>query len=273
MHTPHRPSYAPSRRPPVRHPRRVRAAPALLSVLLLLLIAPPVPAQEVPDDAAAILERLVDGMRGGEGRARLTLTVERADRTDEYVLETVTDGAARALTRVVGPARDAGQAFLALENELFVYTPRMGRVLRLPPSGRSDAFLGSDLSYDDLAGDELRDDFDVTVAERTDEQVVLSLVPRPGAPTPYGELRFRASLPDLAPLELVFADQRGADVKRIRFEEIITLGDGSRFPARLVVEDLTDGGGRTVAAWTDTDFGSDVPERCFTQQALERGCP
>lgn len=252
--------------------RSLRALAALLTVLLAAA-APVAAAQEVPEDADAILDRIVDNMRGGGLRATMTLIVERPDRTTEYVLESVSDGADRGLTRVVAPSREAGQAFLSLENELFVYTPRLGRVLRLPPSGRSDDFLGSDLSYSDLAGDDVAEAYDASVHERTEDAVVLSLTPRPGAPTPYGELRFRASLPDLAPQELVFADQRGADVKRIRFEEIRTLEDGRHFPTRMVVEDLTASGGRTIAEWSDIEFQSEIPERCFTQQALERGCP
>ena len=259
--------------PAARAPHRTRRAglAAVLAVLASLLAL--AVAQPSPDDPDAILERIVDNMRGGGQRATMTLTVERPDRSTEYVLETISDGAERALTRVVAPSRDAGQAFLSLENELFVYTPRLGRVLRLPPSGRSDGFLGSDISYSDLAGDDVRDDYDATIASRTDDEIVLSLVPRPGAPTPYGELRFRASWPELAPLELVFADQRGADVKRIVFEEVRELDDGRLFPTRLVVEDLLEEGNRTVAVWSDAEFDVAPPESCFTQRALERGCP
>ena len=267
-HLPHAAGPAPTALPG----RRLRALLACLT-LLVAAAAPVGAAQEVPEDADAILDRIVDNMRGGGLRATMTLTVERPDRTTEYVLESVSDGAERGLTRVVAPSRDAGQAFLSLENELFVYTPRLGRVLRLPPSGRSDDFLGSDLSYADLAGDDVAEQYDASVHERSDDAVVLSLTPRPGAPTPYGELRFRASLPDLAPQELVFADQRGADVKRILFEDVRRLDGGRSFPTRMVVEDLTSSGGRTVAEWTDLEFESEIPERCFTQQALERGCP
>lgn len=258
---------------PVRLPRRRAALLSAALVVLAAFAAAPGRAEAVPEDADALLERIFDNMRGGGMHATLTLTVERPDRTTEYVLDTISDGEDRALVQVLAPAREAGQAFLTLGDDLFVYTPRLGRVLRLPPSGRSDGFLGSDLSYADLAGDDVRDDYDAEVVARDDDAVELSLVPREGAPTPYGELRFRASLPDLAPLELTFLDQRDAEVKRIAFEDVRTLDDGRLFPARMVVEDLTREGGRTVAAYDDGDFAFEPPERCFTQQALERGCP
>ncbi len=245
-----------------------------LLALIALTLATVASAQDdarIPEGADAILDRMVDNLRGGGQRATLEMTVERDDEVRSYRLEIVSDGAERSLTRVVEPPRDAGQAFLVDGSELFVYAPRLGRVLRLPPSGRSDGFLGSDLSYDDLAGDEVRDDYDADVIERDDEHVVLSLVPRPRAPTPYGELRFTATLPDLAPRELTYFDQRGNAVKRLTLSDFREV-DGRTIPTRFEVVDLTEGGGRTVATWTEVDFGVDPPDACFTQQALERGC-
>lgn len=245
-----------------------------LLALLALAVATVASAQDdapIPEGADAILDRMVDNLRGGGQRATLEMTVERDDEVRSYRLEIIFDGAERSLTRVVEPPRDAGQAFLVDGSELFVYAPRLGRVLRLPPSGRSDGFLGSDLSYDDLAGDEVRDDYDADVIERDDEHVVLSLVPRPRAPTPYGELRFTATLPDLAPRELTYFDQRGNAVKRLTLSDFREV-DGRTIPTRFEVVDLTEGGGRTVATWTEVDFGVDPPDACFTQQALERGC-
>jgi outer membrane lipoprotein-sorting protein len=253
---------------------RLRTLLAVLAVALLASAGTGVAqeAAEVPDDADAILDRMVENLRGGGQRATLVMVVERDDDVREYRLEVISDGTERSLTRVVEPPRDAGQAFLVDGDELFVYSPRLGRALRLPPSGRSDGFLGSDLSYDDMAGDEVRDDYDAEVAGRDDATVTLSLIPHPTAPTPYGELRFTASIPDLAPLELEYFDQRGEAVKRLTFSEIHELDDGTRVPTHFEVVDLTADGGRTVADWTDVEFGVEPPDRCFTQQALERGC-
>jgi outer membrane lipoprotein-sorting protein len=258
------------------HPLRTRRAASLAVLLASLCLAlGPGAAQEdpeVPRDADAILDAMVENLRGAGQRATMQLTVERPSETREYRLEIVSDGTERSLTRVVAPPRDAGQAFLVDGSDLFVYTPRLGRVLRLPPSGRSDGFLGSDLSYDDLAGDEMRDRYDARVAERREQEVELSLVPQPDAPTPYGELRFTASLPDLAPLALDYYDQRGEVVKRIRFSAFETTSSGHRVPRRFEVRDLTREGGRTVATWTEVEDDVSPPGRCFTQQALERGC-
>jgi outer membrane lipoprotein-sorting protein len=223
------------------------------------------------DSAQAVLDKVVENLRGVSQWATLQLTVERPQRTTEYVMEIVTDGDKRSLARVTAPPRDAGQAFLSIDTNLLIYNPRLGRSLRLPPSGRSNAFLGSDLSYDDLAGEEYRDQYDATIADRDATAITLDLTPHPEAPTPYGKLEFRVQPGSYAPLSLTFFDQRGNAVKRMSFAEFKQV-DGRTVPERFEVVDLLKDGYRTVASWTQVDYLTPVPDRCFTEAALERGC-
>ncbi len=128
-----------------------------LRVALVLALASIAVAQTPTLDARSVLDAMVENLRGVRQWATLQLIVERPDRTTEYSMDIVTDGDQRSLARVTAPPREAGQAFLSIGSNLLIYNPRLGRSLRLPPSGRSNAFLGSDLSYDDLAGEEYRD--------------------------------------------------------------------------------------------------------------------
>jgi outer membrane lipoprotein-sorting protein len=221
--------------------------------------------------AQAILRAIEDNHRGGSGKFTIALTVVRPGRQTEYVLETWTDGADRALALVKAPARDAGQAFLRVGDNLWIYNPRLKRSLRLPPSGRNESFLGSDISYSDLAGRDAEQDYIPRVAAEDAGTLVLDLQPKPGAPTPYGRLVVKAQKPTYAPLEWTFYDQRGNAVKRVTFSEHIKVGT-KLFPTRTVVEDLLRSGYRTTGLFRDTRFGAPVPDACFTLQALEQGC-
>jgi outer membrane lipoprotein-sorting protein len=222
-------------------------------------------------DARAILRAIEDNHRGGSGRFAIALTVLRPDRQTEYVLNIWTDGADRALAQVKAPAREAGQAFLRVGDNLWIYNPRLKRTLRLPPSGRSESFLGSDISYSDLAGRDAEEDYTPRLVGEDDAAVVLELLPKPGAPTPYGKLVVKAAARTYAPLEWTFYDQRERAVKRLTFSEHIKIGT-RLFPTRTVVEDLLRSGYRTTAVFRDARFGAPVPEACFTLQALEQGC-
>ncbi|WP_119341899.1 outer membrane lipoprotein-sorting protein, partial [Meiothermus hypogaeus] len=132
-------------------------------------------------DPQAVLKAIVDNQRGGSVRATLTLSVTRPDRQTQYVLEVASDGNERAITWVKAPPREAGQAFLRVGDNIQIYNPTLKRILRLPPSGRSDSFLGSDLSYSDLTGRDLEQDFTASISAETEGGITLELVPKPQA--------------------------------------------------------------------------------------------
>lgn len=222
-------------------------------------------------DPQAVLKAIVDNLRGGSVRATLSLKILRPERQTQYVLEVISDGEERALSRVKAPAKDAGQAFLRVGDNIQVYTPALKRVLRLPPSGRSESFLGSDLSYSDLFGRDLEQDYAAKLTAEDELGVVLELTPKPQAPTPYGKVTVKARAKTFEPLEVTFFDQRGQAVKKVTFAQYVEAG-GHRFPLRIDVEDLLHPGNRTTVVYSDYKFGMSIPESCFSVRALEEGC-
>ncbi len=237
-------------------------------VALVLAAAAVAPAAADPQ---AVLRAIGDNQRGGTGKATITLTVVRPDRQTEYVLAVWTDGQDRGLVQVKAPSREAGQAFLKIGDNLWIYNPRLKRTLRLPPSGRSESFLGSDISYSDLSGRDAEQDYTPRIVSDDGTTIDLELLPKPGAPTPYGKVVIRADARTFAPLEWLLYDQRAQAVKRIAFSAHTKFGT-RLFPTRTVVEDLLRPGYRTTVVYTEVRFGIPVPDACFTQRALEQGC-
>ena len=234
-----------------------------MAFLLLLSLA------SAQGEAADILETIVDNLRGESQAATLEMTVIRPDEEDVYTMRIFSEGEQRGLTRVIAPPRDAGQAFLNDGDNVFIYNPRLKRVLRLPPSGQTDSFLGSDISYNDLAGDDLEQDYDASILEETEESVTLELTPKPNAPTPYGKVHLTAEKPSYAPTNITYFDQRDTAVKENILSEYAEV-EGRYIPQRFEVNDLLEEGHQTVVTWNDAEFGVSIPEACFSQNALER---
>lgn len=223
-------------------------------------------------DPAAVLKAIVDNERGGNMRGILTLVATRPDRETRYVLEVISDGKDRGLIRVMAPAREAGQSFLTVGENLWIYNPRLKRSLRLPPSGRSDSFLGSDIAYNDLSGRDTEKDYSAKVTAEDAGSLTLELTPKPDAPTPYGKLVFKAKVPGYAPLEVLYYDQRNQAVRRIVFSDHTKVGERF-FPTKIVVEDLLKAGYKTSVQYSNYRVDVAIPERCFGLDALENGCP
>ena len=235
----------------------------LLTALLSFSLA------SAQEDASSILDTVVNNLRGESQAATLNMQVIRPDEEDTYTMRIYSEGEEQGLTRVIAPPRDAGQAFLNDGDNVFIYNPRLRRVLRLPPSGQSDSFLGSDISYNDLAGDDLQEDYDVSILEETEASVMLELTPKQGAATPYGKVHLTAEKPSYAPTNITYFDQRGNAVKENLLSEYAEV-DGLNIPQRFEVKDLLEEGHMTVVTWQDAEFGVDIPQGCFTQNALER---
>ncbi len=238
-------------------------------ILLLGLLC--VSLSSAATDPQAVLRAIVDNQRGGSVRATLTLSVIRPERQTQYVLEVISDGNERAISWVKAPPKDAGQAFLRVGESIQLYNPTLKRVLRLPPSGRSDSFLGSDLSYSDLAGRDLEQDYTPRVVAEDDGRIALELTPKPQAPTPYGKIVLQASKPGLVPQEVIYYDQRGQAVRKITFSRFAQV-NGRSFPTQTTVEDLLRPGYRTSVVYSNYRFGIPIPENCFTVRSLEAGC-
>jgi hypothetical protein len=227
--------------------------PWLLFLLALALAQTPL------DKLKAVLDRL----RGPAHEGVYLIRIERPGSEKVYRLKVYTDGE-RAHLRVLEPKVETGLAYLSLGQDLYLYDPRLGRTLRLPPTGRSERFLGSDLTYQDLMGRDLEELF--TVSE---EKGVLVLLPKPQAPTPYG--RVEVYLKEDLPERILYYDQRGQAVRELRLSAYQRFS-GTVLPGRMELLDLLRPGYRTVVEIGEVKVGP-VPSACFNpSMALERGC-
>ena len=67
---------------------------------------------------------------------------------------------------------------------------------------------------------------------------------------------------------MTYFDQRGTAVKENVLSEYAEVA-GLYIPQRYEVRDLLETGNVTVVTWVDAEFDVDLPEACFSQNALE----
>jgi outer membrane lipoprotein-sorting protein len=238
----------------------------------LILAAPPhslgaPQAGRSAPDARAIVKGALDYWRDTSSFLEIAMTVHRPDWERRSLMKSWTRGEKDALVRFVEPKKDAGSATLKLGDDMWIYTPKLSRVIKLPFSMMAQSWMGSDFSYNDLAkSDDLLLHFDLrVVATQSDhghEVYAIEAVPHPNAPVIWGKETVRIRDDHLL-LEETFFDQDGKAVKTLRAMQIGPLG-GKVYVTRMRMEALDEEGHWTDITYQKATFGLDLPRAIFT---------
>ena len=253
-----------------------------LSVLLLLasvlLVRSPAAAEAEPAPPSLTARELVaaaiDQTRGRSSRAELEMEVHRPDWQRSSSIVAWTRGREDALIRFTAPPRDAGNATLKAGEQMWTFTPRLNRVVRLPYSMLSQSWAGSDFSYNDLSRTDalLKYYRHELVDVRADgEHLIYTIdsVPDADAPVVWGRQRL-VLRDDYVLLEQTFHDQDDLPVKRMETREIGELG-GRLVPRVLRMQRLDEPDHWTEVRYADAAFDIEIPDRRFTLFALRDG--
>ena len=160
--------------------------------VLLTLCAARSPAA-APPNADAILRQAYENYRATSSTSSVAMTVHRPDWERHMEMKAWTRGDNDSLVRFTGPAKDAGNATLKLVGDTWVFNPKLNQVIKLPASMMSQAWMGSDFSYNDLAkSEDILTDYThrvtatVTVSGHT--AWTIECTPKPGAPVVWGKV-------------------------------------------------------------------------------------
>ena len=247
------------------------------SVLAALLLMAPKsslwsqPENEATADARSIVKGALDYWRDTSSFAEIAMTIHRPNWEREALMKSWTRGEKDALVRFVKPAKDAGSATLKLGDNMWIYTPKLDRVIKLPFSMMAQSWMGSDFSYNDLAkSDDLLIHFDNRIIDVTEQDghkvYVIEATPVPDAPVIWGKERVKIRDDHLL-LEETFFDQDFKAVKTLKAMEIGPMG-GKIYVTRMRMEKLEEAGHWTEISYHRAEFGLGLPNALFTQAEL-----
>ena len=183
-----------------------------------------------------------------------------------------TRGRKDSLFYIEAPSKDRGNGTLKKGREMWMYNPKINRVIKVPPSMMSQSWMGSDFSNNDLAkSDSLLDDYTHTLTgTETQEGKTVYLItstPKPDAPVVWGlqKLKIRE---DLIFLREEFYDEDQELVKALDFYDIQMLG-GKLYPRVMKMQKAETPDEYTVVEYHALAFADDLPDDVFTLSALK----
>ena len=219
-------------------------------------------------DLVTQIELVMRGRRGQE-RGRTIAAVTK-----------VVDGRVYSIGRLLSPEYLRGMTVLMMENDdrgqdAFVFMPSLDKVRRITTAQRSDAFFGSDLTYEDIE-QQRAEDFEIYAmeAEQLDGEPVYKIRARPARPENYARVDFTVAQSDGALLKIQYS-KRNAEhpyrVLRALREHMINLG-GHVLPTQIRVEN-TSRGTHTEVRLTQMSIDLEIPTRIFSVRTLESRAP
>jgi hypothetical protein len=222
-------------------------------------------------DAAELVRSAVDYWRGDSSYIRVDMTVHRPEWERSLSMIGWTRGRQDALIRFTAPPKDAGNATLKLEQSMWIFTPKLNQVIKLPASMMAQSWMGSDFSYNDLAkSDRIISDYThalvATEAANGHTEYTIESIPKPGAPVVWGKQRLKIR-DDYVMLEESYYDQDMALVKQLETTEIGPLG-GRPYSVRMRMTSFDEDDEWTELHYSEGVFDLTLPDYLFTLSNL-----
>lgn len=191
-------------------------------------MAPAVSVGQEPLDARSIVKGAIDHWRGVSSVAEMTMVIHRPDWERTMTMRAWTKGEKQSLVRVLEPKKDRGNGTLTDDNNLWSYSPRVNRVIKVPSSMMGQSWMGSDFSNKDIAkADDIVDEYSHSLlsTEEVDGVTVYEIesIPHEDAAVVWGRevLRVRE---DYVLLTHSFYDQDDELVKTLKTLAVDTMG-------------------------------------------------
>jgi outer membrane lipoprotein-sorting protein len=202
----------------------------------------------------------------------MTMTIHRPSWERSMSMRGWTSGSKKSLVRVTAPKKDAGNGTLMVDNNMWSYSPKVNRVIKVPSSMMSQSWMGSDFSNKDISrADDIVDQYDHTLlaTDEIDEHTVHTVqsIPHEEAAVVWGKevLRIRD---DHVLLSQEFWDQDDVLVKTLETLEIGEMG-GRTIALRQRMAKTESDDEWTEFSIQNMDFDIEISDNVFTRSNLQ----
>ena len=239
--------------------------------LLLILLAAPALAGDDERDATRIVRDAIDHWRGLSSYTVMSMVIHRPDWERSMTMQAWTKGDDRSLVRVIEPKKDRGNGTLTDDDNMWTFSPKVNRVIKIPSSMMGQSWMGSDFSNKDVArADDIVDQYDHSIeSEEVIEGIrvyAIRSVPHEDAAVVWGSelLTIRE---DHVVLEHAFFDQDGELVKTLVSLEIGEMG-GRTIATRQRMGKTDEPDEWTEIAVLEVEYELDLKDSLFTLSNL-----
>jgi outer membrane lipoprotein-sorting protein len=224
-----------------------------------------------PVDAKTLVRAAMDHWRGVTSYSEMTMTIHRPDWQRSMSMRSWSKGDKLSLVRVTQPKKDAGNGTLLSDNDMWTYSPKINRIIKIPSSMMNQGWMGSDFSNKDISkSTDILDQYDHKLIAQEEQGghtvYTIEAVPHEDAAIVWGKETLKVR-DDYVLLEEQYWDQDGVLVKVMKAIDIAEMG------GRQIARVLRMGKLKTPDEWTEIsvsaiEFDLELPDSLFTLSSL-----
>lgn len=246
------------------------------AITVLLIIAGGLGSATINGQSATEIIRRADERWNGEksSESYMTMTIVRPtwERTIEF--KNWTMGSDNAMTLIMAPAKEKGQAFLKRGTEMWNWMPSINRMIKLPPSMMADGWMGSDYTNDDILKESsiVKDFTHKLAGNETVEGVVcwkIELLPHDDAAVVWGKIIKWISHDEYNQMKSEYYDEEEYLVKTERSYDVKMM-DGRKIPTRIEIVPADRSNQKTIVTVGSMKFNVQIDDSFFSQQNMRR---
>ncbi|MDR1975311.1 MAG: outer membrane lipoprotein-sorting protein [Bacteroidales bacterium] len=222
-------------------------------------------------EIVAKAENLLRGEKTSYSEMQMQIVRPKYTRTLEFKSWAETDG--NSMTLITAPAKEKGQSFMKMGNNMWSWNPTIQRLMKMPPSMMSQGWMGSDFSNDDILKESsLVKDFTHTlIASETVggmQCYKIQLIPLPNADVVWGKILIWISKDDYFEMKVEFYDEDNVLVKTHTASNIATF-DGRKLPSITEIVPADQPKNKTIITIKTIKFNIAIDKNFFSQQNMK----
>ncbi|MCH2448527.1 MAG: outer membrane lipoprotein-sorting protein [Gracilimonas sp.] len=243
-----------------------------LSLFLFTLMGGLVPLQPArAQNATAILAK-VDSVQNAfadmTANERMLITEASGTRKEREVL-IKQKGSELRMVQFLKPAEVQGVGFLRISSDRqYLYLPAFRKVRRIASSSKSENFMGTDFSYEDMSQSTYLDDYEARDLKVSGDRYKLELYPRSGTDVTYAKLILYVSGSNHVIQKIEYFDDSGQQVKELNISNIENI-NGYWMGKTMEMKTLKNNH-RTELILSDIEFDQGLSDSDFSERMLKR---
>jgi outer membrane lipoprotein-sorting protein len=224
-------------------------------------------------DAKEIVKKADDLMQGVTSQSEMEMTIVRPAWQRTITFKSWGKGRELSMTLITSPAKESGQAFLKIKNDMWSWNPTINRMIKLPPSMMSQGWMGSDYSNDDILKESsIVSDYSHKIIG---SEIVsgydcfkIQLDPKENAAVVWGKIVLWISKTELYELRAAYYDEDGDLVKTHNLYDVKLMYD-RKIPTRFEIIPANKSSQKTIVRILSAKFNIALQDDFFSQQKMK----